>query len=307
MTAATQPASFHTPPNASSLEPAAAVAVTPSLRFVLTLHYQESYLPTPRHKTAHKRPASSDHAFFFALTTRRDAPLVMCERDGQTTYAYRLWNGTLYRRSQAARTRGQPTARAGRRGHDQRGARRTQQPVQPRAVRQFRRAPPRAPVGRGRAGLRAPRGTVLRGRAPATCASATGCPRVTVSLEPTTRSSTRPPGSRLCRRRITPASCGTSCATALRPTQPATCRRFACSSVRPCEYRDTRRWASATKLGKSSGPPARSSSGCATSAHPAACACSSVASRSCEPSSQPRPSSPDPRPASRRVKRDRRL
>ena len=97
MTATTQPATVHTPPNASSLEPAAAIAVTPSLRFVLTLHYQESYLPTPRHKTAHKRPASSDHAFFFALTTRRDAPLVMRERDGETTYAYRSWNGTLYR------------------------------------------------------------------------------------------------------------------------------------------------------------------------------------------------------------------
>ncbi|NJK43523.1 MAG: hypothetical protein HC933_03970, partial [Pleurocapsa sp. SU_196_0] len=56
-----------------------------------------TYLPTPRHKTPHKRPASTDHAFFLNFTTRRDAPLVLRERDGETTYAYRLWNDTLYR------------------------------------------------------------------------------------------------------------------------------------------------------------------------------------------------------------------
>jgi hypothetical protein len=95
MTAATQPTPQQTPPQPSSLgQP---VAVTPGLRFVLTLQYQEAYLPTPRHKTPHKRPASGDHAFFLNLTTRHDAPLVLRERDSETTYAYRLWNGTLYR------------------------------------------------------------------------------------------------------------------------------------------------------------------------------------------------------------------
>jgi hypothetical protein len=95
MTAATQPTTQQTPPQPSSqVQP---VAVTPGLRFVLTLNYQEAYLPTPRHKTPHKRPASTEHAFFLNLTTRRDAPLVLRERDFETTYAYRLWNGTLYR------------------------------------------------------------------------------------------------------------------------------------------------------------------------------------------------------------------
>lgn len=68
-----------------------------ALRFTLTLPHTESYYPTPRHKKTSERPAEALHTYFVSFTSRQEAPLVFVERTDTTTYAYRLFNGQLYK------------------------------------------------------------------------------------------------------------------------------------------------------------------------------------------------------------------
>ena len=96
MTAFAQPQTF-VPPVVHEVSSVPALELTPTLRFTLELHYSESYLPTPRHRTPRKRPATCEAVFFLRLASRTDAPLVMVERGDATTYAYRAHAGTLYR------------------------------------------------------------------------------------------------------------------------------------------------------------------------------------------------------------------
>jgi hypothetical protein len=72
-------------------------AVQHTLRFDLTVKYTEEFLPTPRHRRHQTRASVSRESFFVAYASRRDAPLVMLERDKHTTYCYRRFQGRLYR------------------------------------------------------------------------------------------------------------------------------------------------------------------------------------------------------------------
>jgi hypothetical protein len=72
-----------------------------ALRFTVTLPHSESYFPTPRHKKPSERPAEAVHTYFVNFTTRQEAPLVLIERTPNTVYAYRLYNGQLYREAKS--------------------------------------------------------------------------------------------------------------------------------------------------------------------------------------------------------------
>ena len=100
MTAFAQPQTF-IPPVVHDVPTVPALELTPTLRFTLELHYSESYLPTPRHRTPRKRAAKCEAVFFLRLASRTDAPLVLVEQSDATTYAYRAYKGTLYREAKS--------------------------------------------------------------------------------------------------------------------------------------------------------------------------------------------------------------
>jgi hypothetical protein len=73
------------------------------LQFKITMKFEESYLPSPRHRKTAKRRAAMEGVFAVPFANRRDAPIAFSILERGVCCAYRVLNGVVYREAKRHR------------------------------------------------------------------------------------------------------------------------------------------------------------------------------------------------------------
>jgi hypothetical protein len=73
------------------------------VQFKITMKFEESYLPSPRHRKTVKRRAAIEGVFAVPYASRRDAPIAFSILERGVCCAYRILNGVVYREAKRHR------------------------------------------------------------------------------------------------------------------------------------------------------------------------------------------------------------